>query len=218
MCILSPTLRARRLFKECCYELTERGFYEQEMKRALGTVVIECSNFFTADFRPICTEQGLVYVISQYGSVDVILIRDDDYSDLELPKWCSSDLLPLGFRKAAALTQILHADNIKRFGIDENDDKKAYIPNEPYHAYLKSTGQTMPLDEFALMCVSKITNNHIFEVVASILGYALLFTIAGVLMAIYIGGDLRGYMYGGALLGVAYSLIGLFYNRVVDKK
>lgn len=124
MCYCSPTIRAHRLFKEQCDERTDHGLYEEEMKRALGRVVIECSNFFTADVQPICKEQGLAYAISRYGSDDVIVVHDDDYPDMELPEWCSSELLPLGFRKAAALSGIYHAENIKKFNISENEDEK----------------------------------------------------------------------------------------------
>lgn len=218
MAYYSPTPRAHRLFKEQCDEQTERGLYDQEMKRALGTVVIKCSNFFTADVQPIYTNDGLAYAISQYGSDEVTIVRDDDYPDMELPEWCSSELLPLGFRKAAALSEILHAENVRRFDIGENVDEKKYIPKEPYYAYLKSTGQKIPLDELALKCYRRIVDNKVFQLILAVLVYALLYAVGGALLAIFQDGNIRGYMYGGALLGIAYYLISLFYNHVVDRE
>lgn len=114
--------KSHELFKEQCYEPTNLGLYEKEMKEALGTVIIKCSTFFTADVQPIYTEQGLAYAISQYGSEEDILVRDDDYPDLELPEWCSSDLIPLRLRKAAVLSEILHTDNIRKYGIKEGEN------------------------------------------------------------------------------------------------
>ena len=61
MSYYSPTLRAHRLFREQCDERTERVLYDQEMKRALGAVVIKCSDFFTVDVQPIYTNDGLAY-------------------------------------------------------------------------------------------------------------------------------------------------------------
>lgn len=218
MTYYSPTLRAHRLFREQCDERTERGLYDQEMKRALGTVVIKCSDFFTADVQPIYTNNGLAYAISQYGSDEVIIVRDDDYHDVGLPEWCSSELLPLGFRKAAALSEILHAENVKRFEIGENEDEKNYIPKSPYYAYLKSTGQKIPLDELALKCCRIIVDNKIFQIIIAALGYALLCAVGGVFMAIFQDGDIHGYMCGGALFGIAYYLISLFYNQVANRE
>ena len=218
MSYYSPTLSAHRLFREQCDERTERGLYDQEMKRALGSVVIKCSDFFTADVQPIYTNDGLAYAISQYGSDDVIVVHDEDYPDMELPEWCSSELLPLGFRKAAALSEILHAENVKRFDIGENEDEKKYFPMEPYYAYLKSTGQKIPLDDLALKCCSIIVNNKIFQIIIAALGYALLCAVGGALLAIFQDGNVRGYMYGGALFGIAYYLISLFYNQVANRE
>lgn len=218
MAYYSPTARAHRLFKEQCDEQTERGLYDQEMKRALGAVVIKCSNFFTADVQPIYTTDGLAYAISQYGSDDVIVVSDDDYPDMELPEWCSSELLPLGFRKAAALSEILHAENVKRFDIGENEDEKKYIPKDPYYAYLKITGQKIPLGELALKSYRTVVDNKIFQLIFAIFGYALLCAIGGALLAIFQDGNVRGYMCGGALFGIAYCLIGLFYNHVANRE
>lgn len=218
MCYCSPTIKAHRLFKEQCDERTDSGLYEEEMKRALGQVIIKCSNFFTADIQPIRTEQGLAYAISQLGRDDVIVIRDDDFPDMELPDWCSSELLPLGLRKAAALSEILHAENIKRFNINENEDEKKYIPQNPYYAYLKCTGQTMPLDELALKYIFKIANSKIFEILLEIGGYALFYAVGGALLALLQDGNIRGYMCAGTLLGVAYYLIDQFYNYMMNRR
>lgn len=218
MSYYSPTIRAHRLFREQCDQRTEQGLYDQEMKTALGSVVIKCSDFFTADVQPIYTNDGLAYAITQYGSDEVIVVRDDDYPDMELPEWCSSELLPLGFRKAAALSEILHAENINRFDIGEDVDEKKYRPKEPYYAYLKSTGQNIPLDELALKYFRLIVDNKIFQLILESFGYVLLCAIGGVFLAISHDGDVHGYMCGGALFGIAYFLINLFYNHAISKK
>ena len=96
MCLCSSFNRkSLRLFKERHNKLSDPELYEDDRIRALGTVADKCSIFFTADFEAIYTDQGLAYAITQYDSEEVILVRDDDYTDLELPEWCSSDLLPL---------------------------------------------------------------------------------------------------------------------------
>lgn len=217
MCfVLALNKKTHELFKEQCYEPTNLGLYEEEMKEALGNVIIKCSIFFTADVQPIYTEQGLAYAISQYGSEEVILVRDDDYPDLELPEWCSSDLIPLGLRKAAALSGILHADNIRKFDIKEGENPNKYIPKEPYVAYLKSIGQRMTAGEFIIMYLRRIFSSNFFDGLLSFLGYILLFAIGGVIISYFSGIDPLGGLCGGTLLGVFYWLLELLNKYVLN--
>lgn len=214
MSYIAPPVNSRKLFRNQCYELTDNGLYEEEMNEALNTVVIKCFKFFTVDIQPFRIDDKLVYAITQYGSEDIILIHDEDFPDLELSDWCSSNLLPLGFRKAAAISETLHADNIKKFGITENEDTKKYSPKEPYQAYLKSIGQSKPFVETTMTYIEKIVNSKSFDVMISVLGYAIAFAIGGAVLAIFTGFELTIYMFLGAFLGVFYYLI-FRYPRIL---
>ena len=217
MCYLLPfNIKTQRLFREKCYDLTNLGLYEEEMKEAFGNVIIKCSSFFTADVQPIYTEKVLANAIYQYGSEGVILVRDDDYPDLELPEWCSSNLLPSGFKKAAALSEILHADNIKNLGIKEGDEHNKYIPIQPYIAYLKSIGRRMTVGEFALMYVRKMLNSKFFDALLSFLGYIFLYAVGGAVLSGFFEVHPLAGVCGGTVLGVFYWLLELFDTYVLN--
>lgn len=214
MCFYSAAWRARRLFQEQCMANTADGVLKPNMIRALGTLVLECSNYFTADVQPVYTSEGLAYAVSQYGDDNVILVRDDDYPELELPEWCSSEYLPSGLQKAAALSGILHAKNVERLGIDQNADPKAYVPKNPYRAYLKATGQRMTFVEAVVTYTSDVVRSKVFATIALILVCAFFGAMGGALLAVLHENDARGYMYAGALFGAFCGLI----SQLLDKR
>lgn len=92
MCFRNPTKETSNWFREKCYEHADNELLKREMLEALGTILFECSNFFSSEVEPIYADQGLIYAVTSYGSEDVILVTDDDYPNLVLPEWCSCDL------------------------------------------------------------------------------------------------------------------------------
>lgn len=218
MCFCSAAWRARRLFQEQCMANTADGVLKPNMIRALGALILECSNYFTADVQPVYTSDGLAYAISQYGDDNVILVRDDDYPELELPEWCSSEYLPSGLKKAAVLSGILHAKNLERLGIGRNANPKAYVPKEPYSVYLKATGQSMTFVEAVVTYTCDVIRSKVFATIAMILVCAFLGAIGGALLAGLHEEDARGYMYAGALSGAFCGLISLIVNYIESRR
>lgn len=209
MTFYSATYRAHRPFQKSCLKQTNDGLYLDEMKSALGRVIIKCADFFTCDVQPILTPQGLAYSISQYASNDVIIVRDNDFPELQLPDWCNSELLPLGFRKAAALSEIIHNKIVQKYHITDTDNKDAYIPQQPYEAYLQANGLPMPLSER----LAEIYIN-VADAMKLILIYAATCAIVGAAISIINNQSLIPYTCSGALLGAAYAIIQLLTSRL----
>lgn len=218
MSFISPMKRDISLYRELCLAKAENFRQEQEIKSAIGTIVIECSNFFTVDVQPIYIDEGFAFVITQYGSEEVIIVRDNDYPDLELPEWCSSELTPLGFRKAAALSGILHAENIKKYGISGNFDESYYYPQLPYIAYLKSIGKTVPFNDRVLIWYRKFTESKFYHIASGILVNSLIFAAVGAVLALINHADLRLYIWCGALIGTGIYVVHYLISLLEDKE